>query len=122
MRNRRRFTKKFKQMHPREINKFYRVADTNGGHPAQVFFIDSNNEIYFVVRFTQSSGKGRKKMRHNIDPLSNEKQFVMNIPRMVKYEDLFYKEEYLRFRIHDDDKKIVNQIKSKIKNDAGESN
>lgn len=124
---RRKSTLKFKQKHPREIGKFYRISDSSGGHPAMVYVIKLDEDTYFVQRFSQNNRKDRIELKHSIDPNSDEKEWLIKRPEAVEYDDLEYCDKYYRFRIHPDDVATVikyqkHNLKKRKKNRwAGES-
>lgn len=51
-------------------------------------------------------------MKHNLDPNSSVNQFVMNNPVKGKRRD-FSTKELDKFRVHKDDKPLINRIKRK---------
>ena len=86
----RRNTKQFKLKHPREVGKFYRISDNNGGHPVLIYYADPEKDIYYVQRFSTKKRRGRIKLKNNIDPNSNKDQWLIIKPVVVHYDDLFY--------------------------------
>lgn len=100
-------TQNFKLKHPREEGKFYYMHDKNGGHPVYVYYADTVNNIYYVLRFTHAKRKGRIRMKHNIDPNSSEEQWMVKKPEVVSYDDMIYVEKYSCYRIHPDDIEMV---------------
>ena len=109
----RKTTIKFREKHPREIDKFYRISDSNNGHPGQVFFCDVENDLYLLVKFTQTDNKDRVKLAHNIDPNSKKDQYAHIRPFKLRYDDMEYTEKYISFRIHPDDVKLIDSIKKR---------
>ena len=103
----RKSTNKFKQSHPREIGKFYRISDSSGGHPAMVYVVKLDEDTYFIQRFSQNERKDRIKLKHSIDPNSNKKEWLIKRPEAVEYDDLEYYQKYQNYRIHPDDVNIV---------------
>ena len=107
-------SKKFRERYPRVVGKFYRIKDTNGGHPAMVYYCYAKNNTYFVQRFTQSKRKDRVKLLHNIDPESIKEQWLVKKPIAVKYDDIIYDSKYENYRIHKDDLEIVRKYQKMI--------
>ena len=99
----RRTTKNFRKKHPIEMNRFYRISDSNGGHPVFVYFCDADKDLYYVQRFSTKPRKDRKKLLHSIDPNSNNEEWLIKKPIAVGYDDLFYNPKYENYRIHPDD-------------------
>ena len=109
-RRKRKSTAKFKSNHPREIGKFYHVDDSNGGHPCMVYYCDPDNNLYYIQRFTQKYRDDRVQLTHNIDPHSNEKQWVNKTPEAVGYDNMKYLDKYKEYRIHEDDIETVKSL------------
>lgn len=107
MKKRRHSTKKFRLNHPREIGKFYHIGDMKGGHPIRVYVAKFSEDTYFVQRFTQNRRKDRVQLSHNIDPYSDKEQWLVKKPEAVGFDDITYKKEYEKFRLHNDDVGIV---------------
>lgn len=103
----RRSTINFRKRHPREINKFYRICDSKGGHPVLVYYCDADNDLYFVQRFSRKARKDRKKLLHSIDPNNNNEQWVVKKPIAVGYDDISFNQRYKNYRIHPDDIPII---------------
>ena len=98
---------KFREKHPREIGKFYRINDTQGGHPVRVYYSDPTNDIYYVQRFTRKKRRDRKLLLHNVNPLSDEKQWLVKKPEAVGFDEMVYESKYEKYRIHQDDEKTI---------------
>ena len=113
MSNKKKNSLKFKRNHPREINNFYRISDKNNGHPGQVFLCDVDNDVYLVIKFTQSDNKDRVALKHNIDPNSDKPQYAHLRPFKLRYDDMEYTSKYLSFRIHPEDLPIIEEIKKR---------
>lgn len=94
--------------------KFYLHNDKNGGHPSLIFDKNDNKNYYKAIQFSTSRGTNRARMRHNLNPNSNDDQFVMNRPIDGKRKD-FSTKELNRLRVHKDDKPLINKIKRKNK-------
>lgn len=103
----RRTTLRFRLIHPREVGKFYRISDSNGGHPARVYLANPNENTYFIQRFSRKERKDRKILTHNIDPESKEEQYVVKKPEAVGYDELEYEAKYEIYRVHPDDEETV---------------
>ena len=97
----------------RKINQFYKIKDSSGGHPAQLYKINMLNNEYYIVRFSRKKRSDRIKLKHNIDPFSCEDCYVVKNPAIVKYSDLSEKERYKIFRIHQEDFQLIEKIKNK---------
>ena len=93
--------------------KFYRIKDSNGGHPSKLFKKSTKKNRYWIVRFTSSPGRHRTKLKHQIDPSRNGDSFVINNPTIEKYEDFSSPYPLDNLRIHKDDLKIVRKIQKK---------
>ena len=48
--------------------KFYKVNDTNGGHYSRLYRKNTRKNKYWIVRFTDSEGRHREVLLHQIDP------------------------------------------------------
>ncbi|MGM9858926.1 MAG: hypothetical protein ACI311_06750 [Bacilli bacterium] len=68
---------------------------------------------YCAVTFTSSHGNSRTLLSHNIDPNSKEPCFIMNNPVCSKRNSFMYKKKYKNYKVHKEDKHIVNRIKNK---------
>ena len=99
----RRTTIKFREKHPRENGKFYRVSDANGGHPGRPYYCDPKNDVYFVQKFSTKGRKDRKKLRHNIDPKEDGAQWLIKKPVAIGYDLMTYESKYEKYRVHEDD-------------------
>lgn len=69
--------------------------------------------LYHIVCFTTSDGKGRIKLKHDINPKTNKEVFALKNPKTVKRRSLF--SLFKGFRIHKDDKPSIEIIKRKKK-------
>ena len=98
---------KFKEKHPREVGKFYFIYDSSGGHPALVYYADPINDIYYIQRFSTKYRKGRVLLKHNIDPASDKKQWLVKHPEVVDYDGILFVKKYENFRVHPDDLELV---------------
>ena len=78
------YQKRYKK--PLIRGKFYRVIDTNGGHPSKLFKKNTKKNKYWIVRFTSSTGRHRTELKHQIDPKRDGKSYIINKPSMEKYE------------------------------------
>ena len=47
--------------------KFYRVMDSNGGHYSRLYRKNTKKNKYWIVRFTDSEGRHRELLLHQID-------------------------------------------------------
>ena len=93
--------------------KFYRIRDSNGGHPSRLFRKNTKKNKYWIVRFTSSPGRHRTKLKHQIDPQRDGDSFVINNPTIEKYEDFSSPYPLDNLRVHKDDLKIVREIQKK---------
>ena len=96
--------------------KFYRIMDSNGGHYSRLYKKNTKKNKYWIVRFTDSEGRHRKLLLHQIDPeleSTGVKSFVITQPQIVKYENFKHPYPYERFRIHKEDKKTVKTMQKK---------
>ena len=100
-------SKKFRERYPRIKGNFYRRFDSKGGHPARVYHSDPLNDTYFIQRFSRHGRKDRKRLKHNIDPSSQEEQWLIKIPEAVGYDDMAYDANFTNYRIHPDDEKTI---------------
>ena len=96
--------------------KFYKVNDTNGGHYSRIYKKNTRKNKYWIVRFTDSEGRHRRLLLHQIDPALEKigaRSFVITQPQVVKYENFKHPYPYENLRIHKDDKKIIKEIQKK---------
>ena len=113
-RNRKRkstFHKRFDK--PLIKGKFYRVKDSNGGHPSKLFKKSTKKNKYWIVRFTSSPGRHRTRLKHQIDPERTGDSYVINKPMIEKYENFSSPNPLLNLRVHKDDLKLVRSIQKK---------
>lgn len=68
---------------------------------------------YHIVTFTTSKGKNRTKLKHDINPRTNKEVYVLDKPKVVKRNSLF--SLFKGYRVHKDDKPLVQSIKRKKK-------
>lgn len=114
--NRRRTTKKFREKHPREVGKFYRISDKNGGHPARIYDSNVNNDTYLIQRFSTKPREDRKKLKHSIDPNEkNNTSWLVKRPDAVGYDDMTYEERYKDYRVHKEDMKTIKRYQKENK-------
>ena len=92
---------------------FYRVKDSNGGHPSKLFRKNTKKNKYWIVRFTSSPGRHRTKLKHQIDPQRDGDSFVINNPTIEKYEDFSSPYPLDNLRVHKDDLKLVRKMQKK---------
>ena len=104
---RRKSSKKFVKNHPRKVGKFYHARDSSGGHPARVYYSNPKDDEYYIQRFSTHDRKEREKLKHSIDPNSNNDQWLIRRPEAVGFDDMIHKYEYDNFRVHPDDEEIV---------------
>ena len=96
--------------------KFYRINDTNGGHYSRLYKKNTKKNKYWIVRFTDSNGRHRRVLLHQIDPELDRrgiKSFVITQPQIVKYENFKHPYPYENLRVHRDDKITVKLIQKK---------
>ena len=96
--------------------KFYKVNDTSGGHYSRLYKKNTKKNKYWIVRFTDSEGRHRQLLLHQIDPTlekTGAKSFVITQPEIVKYESFKHPYPYENLRIHKDDRKTVKKIQKK---------
>ena len=97
--------------------KFYRVNDTNGGHPSKLFRKNTKKNHYWIVRFTSSPGRHRTKLKHQIDNNKKGDSYVINKPDLVKYEDFSSPNPLENLKVHKEDLPTVRSIQKLIKKD-----
>ena len=90
---------------------FHLHNDKNGGHPALIVEKNDKKNIYKAIQFTHSKGSRRTKLIHNIN--NNRCDcYVINHPisdRRINYGS----KELNKFKIHKEDKNLINKIKRK---------
>lgn len=95
--------------------KIYKLKDSNGGHYSTIYKKNIRKNKYWTIHFTDSDGRHRIKLKHQINPQLEKKanSYVYTQPSVVKYER--FNDPYPRenLRIHKDDRKTVKQIKKK---------
>lgn len=115
-------TKKRKSTYQRRCSKpltkgkFYRVKDSNGGHYSKLYKKNMRKNKYWIVRFTDSNGRHRRLLFHQIDPkleYTGAKSFIITQPQIVKYEQFKHPYPYEYLRVHKDDKATVKRIQNK---------
>ena len=95
--------------------KFYRVRDSNGGHPSKLYKKNTKKNRYWIVRFTSSAGRHRTKLMHQIDLKRNGDSYIINTPFIEKYENFASSFPLEGLRIHKDDIKTVKEIQKKMR-------
>ena len=78
--------------------------------------LNTKKNRYWIVRFTDSNGRHRKMLVHQIDPIEDKKgrkSFVITQPQIVKYENFKHPYPYNNLRIHKADRKTVKTIEKK---------
>ena len=110
-----RFTDNFKKTHPRNEGEFLYHPDKSGGHPVLVLKSNPINDKYYVASFSSKKRRDRIRLKHNIDPNISIDQYVNKKPSVYSYKQILFNKKYSNYRIHHDDKKTINKIKSKIK-------
>jgi hypothetical protein len=96
--------------------KFYRIMDSSGGHYSRLYKKNTKKNKYWIVRFTDSDGRHRELLLHQIDPAlenTGAKSFVITQPQIVKYENFKHPYPYEQLRVHKDDRKKVKRYKRK---------
>ena len=115
----RRTSKKFRENHPREVGKFYRVSDSKGGHPARVYKSNPGEDTYLIQRFSTKPRKDRKILKHSIDPDETDKKkksWLVKKPAAIGFDDMTYEEKYKKYRVHEEDMETIKKYQSeKIK-------
>lgn len=91
---------------------FHLHNDRNGGHPALIYSANHKKNEYKAVQFTHKVGVNRTRLKHNINPDENGSTFVVNQP-IVDSSKRFGSKELDRYRVHKDDKPLINKIKRK---------
>ena len=97
-------------------SKFYKINDKNGGHYSRLYRKNTKKNKYWIIRFTDSEGRHRVMLLHQIDPAlegTGAKSFVITQPQIVKYENFKHPYPYNNLRIHKDDKKTIKKIQKK---------
>lgn len=92
--------------------KFYLHNDKNKGHPALIYSANHKKNEYKAVQFTHHDASDRTRLKHNIDPNDKRFSYVVNEPIVDKKYN-FGSKELDRYRIHKDDKSLINKIKKK---------
>lgn len=87
-------------------------GDRNGGHPALIYSVNHKKNEYKAVKFTHKKASDRTKLKYNIDPSDNKNTYVVNEP-IVDKKYKFGSKELDRYRIHKEDKPLINRIKRK---------
>ena len=108
----RKSSKNFKEKHPREIGKFYHAYDKSGGHPSRIYDADPDKDKYFIQRFSTKKRKGRIKLKHSINPKSDNDEWLIKRPEIIGFDDMTFKDKYKDYRIHPDDEKTVEQYQT----------
>ena len=95
--------------------KFYKISDSNGGHYSRLYRKNTKKNKYWIIRFTESEGRHRKELLHQIDPFleNRAKSFVITQPEIVKYEHFKHPYPYEQLRVHKEDRKTVKRIEKK---------
>lgn len=101
-----------KKIYSKHLRKgtFHLHNDKNGGHPALILEKNDKKNIYKLAKFTHKARKNRFKLKHNIDPNSNKDTYVHSEPIYSVRKNISSK-ELDRYRIHKDDKPLINRIK-----------
>lgn len=103
--------KKFYSKHL-EKGRFYLHNDRKGGHPAFLYKKRDKKNKYYIVMFTSSPGKARRKLKHNLESNKRNGSYAHTNPLVTKRKDLGSK-SLDRLRIHKDDKPLIKLIEKK---------
>ena len=95
--------------------KFYRIKDSNGGHPSKLIMKNTKKNKYWVIRFSSSPGRHRIPLKHHIDPDRDGNSFVIKKGVIAKYEDSASPYPLERLRIHKEDLAIIRNIQKKMR-------
>jgi len=63
-----------------EKGRFYRHFDSNGGHPALIYYKNDKKNVYKSIKFTSEPGSSRTILKNNIDMNSLNDCYVHNNP------------------------------------------
>lgn len=97
----------------KRVNGF--VMNRKTGHASYAYWQRDKN-VHSVGFTHNSKDKAEKvKLKHNIDPYDNDDCYIKTKVEKQKYNDYRKKKEYASYRIHSEDKDIVNNIISNNK-------
>ena len=96
-----------------EKGRFYRHYDSNGGHPALIYYKNDKKNVYKSIKFTSETGSSRTKLKNNIDMNSLDDCYVHNNPVLGTRHDYSRKKWNKEFKIRKKDKILINKIKRK---------
>lgn len=98
------------------LNKIQQNKRT--GHPSLPFSQNKDNvkSIGFTHDKDESHGK-KEKLTHNINPKDSEECYVKVTIEKQKSKDYEERAKYKDFRVHEEDKPIINRIIRKNKKD-----
>ena len=88
------------------------------GHYSRLYKKNTKKNKYWIVRFTDSDGRHRELLLHQIDPAlenTGAKSFVITQPQIVKYENFKHPYPYEQFRVHKDDRKKRGRTSFKVR-------
>jgi hypothetical protein len=105
-----------KKVYSKHLEKgiFYLHNDINGGHPSLIYEKNDKKNRYKAIQFTHVKGSDRTELKHNINSNDNRKCYVINYPIIDKRKK-FGSKELTNFKVHKEDKNLINKIKRKKK-------
>ena len=103
-----------KEKYKLKKNKFYKLKDTNGGHPSLVYgYDDSGEEIkYKAIRFSSKKSHNNWELKKSINKKTSPKSFIKKQPEVRDY-DSFVDERLKGFRVKFADRKLLRKVKRK---------
>ena len=95
--------------------RIYKTKDSKGGHYARIYRKNTKKNKYWIIHFTDSNGRHRIKMKHQIDPNFKGKKnsYVYTQPSIIPYERFHDHYPRLFLRVHKDDRRLVKKIQKK---------
>lgn len=91
---------------------FHLHNDKNGGHPALIVEKNDKKNWYKAIQFTHKKRSDRLQLKNNINPYDKKKTYVIEYPIYDSRRNYGAK-ELDKYRIHKNDKTIINFIKRK---------
>lgn len=79
-----------------------------------MFYADSEEDVYFIVKLLTKPRKDRIPLLHSIDSDKEHDQFVVKHPIQSDYDGMEYKGKYSSFRVHPGDIETVKAIEENV--------
>ncbi len=98
-----------------EKGRIYKHYDSNGGHPALIYYKNDKKNIYRALKFTHKDGASRTMLKHNIEPNDEGSTYVHNYPIEDKRNSFSSSKWNKNLSVHKEDKPLINFIKRKNK-------